>query len=109
MESPNWLTNYQLQVERGMRVGVRVNYLSHAALGLCGEAGEVADIIKKSQYEGRDFDGTAVVRVREELGDALWYLTYLASYVGCTLEEIIRLNHAKLRDRYPERYTRLAE
>ncbi len=64
-------------------------------LGLCGEAGEVAEKIKK-----RYRDGTLDAKqVAFELGDALWYLTAIADDMGYTLQDILDLNVEKLESR----------
>lgn len=43
--------------------------------------------------------------LREELGDVLWYLTWLCSEFGFSLEEVAQANIAKLRERYPEGFS----
>lgn len=69
-------------------------------LGLVGEAGEVADKIKKNN---RDKDGDLrtydYFEVALELGDVLWYLTQLSRYLGFTLEDIAEMNIMKLQQR----------
>ena len=42
---------------------------------------------------------------REELGDMLWYLTWLCSEFGFSLEEVAQANITKLRERYPEGFS----
>lgn len=74
-------------------------HLLNGALGLCGEAGEVADLIKKATMQGHVIDR---VRVCEELGDVCWYLAETATALGESLESIMTANIAKLRRRYPE-------
>jgi NTP pyrophosphatase (non-canonical NTP hydrolase) len=69
-----------------------------AALGLCGEAGEVAELIKKHMGHGKRVD---TLELADELGDVLWYLTDLASRYGLDLGQIAARNVSKLRDRYP--------
>ena len=70
------------------------------ALGLTGEAGELADKIKKVY---RDKGGVFKQEEREaivkELGDVLWYLTRLGATLGFSLEQIAEINVEKLADR----------
>lgn len=72
----------------------------YPTLGLCGEAGEVADKVKKVV---RDRDGQFDAAVRDdlllELGDVLWYVAQLASELGFSLAEIGEANLAKLASR----------
>jgi NTP pyrophosphatase (non-canonical NTP hydrolase) len=96
------MREYQRQVMAGMRVKPGTDRLSHAALGLAGEAGEVADQIKKSQYEGGTLDEHKLVN---EMGDTLWYLTYLCGRLGITIPDLAKLNIRKLAARRPDDYT----
>jgi NTP pyrophosphatase (non-canonical NTP hydrolase) len=66
----------------------------YPTLGLCGEAGEVAEKIKKHMRDGRTLVGVGL-----ELGDVLWYVSALADDLGVTLEEIAQANVAKLSSR----------
>lgn len=68
------------------------------SLGIAGEAGEVADYMKKVIGHGKEFDRSKLV---DELGDVLWYVSQLAHIHGIKLEEIMDFNTAKLRERYP--------
>ena len=74
--------------------------LTHKALGLAGEAGEVANKVKKI---GRDHEGVLTDDVRRqiahELGDVLWYVAALADELGVSLGSIAEENLAKLRGR----------
>ena len=72
------------------------------ALGLCGEAGEVADLIKKWKGHGHDLDKS---KITKELGDVLWYLANLADQLGINLDVIAQGNVAKLRARYPNGFS----
>jgi len=73
------------------------NNIIYPALGLCGEAGEVAEKIKKIL---RDKGGNVSIEDREsiayELGDALWYIYALADELELSLDDIARMNLEKL-------------
>lgn len=73
-------------------------YLINAVMGLCGESGEVVDIVKKHLFQGHDLDKK---KIAEECGDVLWYAALLASAVGYKLGDIMAMNIAKLKERYP--------
>ena len=72
------------------------------AIGLTGEAGEVADIVKKGVFHNHGIDRDAITK---ELGDVLWYVAGIASTLGLNLDEIMERNIAKLKARYPNGYT----
>lgn len=76
--------------------------LSWNALGLAGEAGEVADLVKKSVYHQQGLDREKLIK---ELGDVCWYLTAICSGLGITLEEVAQANIKKLQARFPEGYS----
>ena len=71
------------------------------ALGLCGEAGEVADLVKKHAWHGRSREDFRSV-LAEELGDVLWYVADLCTSCGLDLEDVAAGNVEKIARRYPE-------
>lgn len=71
----------------------------YAAIGMCGEAGEVSELIKKYAYHGHTMDKEHLAR---ELGDVLWYVSYMADLFGYSLGDIMAMNQEKLAKRYPD-------
>lgn len=76
--------------------------LQHAAIGLAGEVGELADTVKRFVFYRQQLDKENVV---EELGDILWYLALAATAVGADLGKLAEQNIDKLKRRYPHHYT----
>lgn len=74
-------------------------YLMNAALGLAGESGEFADIVKKRTFQGHPFSGE---HLKKELGDILWYVAMGCEALGTSIETVMELNIDKLKARYPE-------
>lgn len=92
---------YQAEAKQTALYPRRLQNLEYPTLGLAGEAGEVANIVKKIQ---RDFGGeiTAETRqkLKDELGDVLWYISACADELGLTLNEIAEFNVEKLAKRH---------
>ena len=81
-----------------------IHEISNWGLGIAGEAGDVASCIKKTYFHGNDqIDG-----IRQNLGDTMWYLAMICNFYGWNLEDILEENIAKLRERYPEGFTKEA-
>lgn len=75
------------------------DHIFNGCMGLCGEAGEVIDLVKKHAFQ----DGRQIRdELRDELGDVLWYIAETASAMGLSMEEIAQYNISKLRRRYPD-------
>jgi NTP pyrophosphatase (non-canonical NTP hydrolase) len=93
------LSEYQ-RLSRRTAAYPRDAWLAYPALGLAGEAGEVAEHAKKALRD----DGGVVSPERrralaKELGDVLWYVAQIASELGLELEEIANANLEKLLSR----------
>ena len=71
----------------------------YAAMGMCGEAGEASELVKKYAYHGHTIDTEHLAR---ELGDVLWYVSYMAHLFGYPLGKIMAMNQEKLAKRYPD-------
>ena len=73
--------------------------LLNSVMGLCGEAGEVIDHVKKWHAQGHELDREMM---KKELGDVCWYIAECATALDLTLEEIMEGNIRKLKKRYPD-------
>lgn len=73
--------------------------LINGVMGLCGEAGEAIDVVKKHLAQGHELDRERLIK---ELGDVAWYLAETTTALNITLEEVLEGNLRKLRARYPE-------
>ena len=94
------LNEYQKHAARTIRPGlVGTRLMTNAALGLTGESGEVAELIKKHLFHDHPLD---TQKVMKELGDVLWYIAAMATAVGVTLDQVGQMNVDKLRLRYPD-------
>jgi NTP pyrophosphatase (non-canonical NTP hydrolase) len=74
--------------------------LAYAALGLTGEAGEVAEKVKKLLRDNGRRDTNFNEELAKELGDVLWYCAAVAEEIGYDLNTIALINVAKLKGRH---------
>ncbi len=97
------LNDYQIAANRTINKDADEKWLLvNVGLGLTGEAGEVADMLKKHLTHSHVLDKTKIVK---ELGDVLWYIAEAAYIIGVSLEDIAQTNIDKLRQRYPDGFT----
>lgn len=76
--------------------------LINAVMGLCGESGEVIDIVKKHLHQGHELDKEKLIK---ELGDIAWYLAEAAYALDVDLSSVLEGNINKLKARYPEGFS----
>ena len=103
-------SNYQLKLNEYQSLAARTTgaggdgerRLIIAALGLAGEAGEFANIVKKLTAHGHDIPPNILA---DELGDVLWYVAEAASACGLKLGDLAQQNIDKLRRRYPDGFS----
>ena len=76
--------------------------LAVLGLGLAGESGEVVDHIKKFAGHGHKLDRN---KIKDELGDVLWYVSVISDFIGARLSEVASGNINKLKNRYPEGFS----
>lgn len=94
------INEYQQNALRTAQTGTLTasELLLNSALGICGEGGEYADLIKKTAFQCHRLDKEHLAK---ELGDIAWYLAVGAYAIGYDLETIMQMNVDKLKARYP--------
>lgn len=94
---------YQELSTRTLNTGInKILNASNLAMGLAGEAGETVDYLKKIYYHGHDLSKE---KLRDELGDVLWYISSLAYIHDIDLIDVAECNVEKLKKRYPEGFS----
>lgn len=96
---------YQKGVMRtasGICKATKDNMLLNGVMGAAGEAGELADLLKKQLFHGHPADREHMIK---ECGDVLYYLALIAESLDTTLEEVAITNNKKLWERYPDGFS----
>lgn len=97
---------YGREMQKRMFVQGYSQQIDNAILGVVGEAGEIADYFKKVRFHPQSDRTPRPEDLRKEIGDELWYLSVLTELCfGVSLLEIAKENVAKLKERFPERYS----
>jgi|GEM_PF-610370 len=97
----NALNKYQTDALRTANTK-KSDLLINGVLGLNGEAGEVADLIKKWKFQGHLIPKDDLI---EELGDILWYVAITAEAIDVSLGEVAFRNIEKLKKRFPNGFS----
>ena len=93
------LDMYQ-QVAKQTAIYPREQAIIYPTLGLTGEAGEVANKVKKIIRDGTNKNNENLVQeISAEIGDCLWYISVLADDIGVKLSDIANGNLEKLANR----------
>jgi len=93
--------SYRPMLER-MDCSLGLMRLLHSGIGMCTEAGEFNDMLKRVLYYGKEMDR---VNLAEEIGDLLWYCATACDALGISMETVMIQNIAKLKRRYPYKFT----
>ncbi len=92
---------YQTEASATALYPRRMSNLEYPTLGLAGEAGEVANIVKKIQRDhGGVINDEIRAKLKDELGDVLWYISACSDELGLTLAEVAEFNVQKLAKRH---------
>ena len=94
--------DYQKKALRTASKMTEGDMILNGVLGLNGEAGEVADHIKKVRFQGHEMNKA---HLADELGDILWYIAIMSEGLGFTLSEVMEMNVEKLKKRYPDGFS----
>lgn len=79
--------------------------LIHAAMGISKEAGEILSEIERWLYYGKEPTHEELrLKIKDEIGDVLWYVAKACDAVGLQLEDVMQGNINKLRVRFPEKF-----
>ena len=90
---------YRLQELQGQ--GFRSERLLTASVGMCAEAGEFTEIVKKIIFQGKPVNEENMFHLKRELGDIMWYVAQACMGLDISLDEIMEMNVDKLKARYP--------
>ena len=72
--------------------------LINGVMGLCGESGEVIDLVKKHLHQGHELNKEKII---DELGDVCWYIAEISYVLDVPFEEVLSKNIEKLKKRFP--------
>lgn len=98
----NWYQNSAFRTSGGYGEVGSEKHLLTSALSLAGEVGELCNLLKKIVRHGHELDKR---RLKDELGDILWYVADLCSALDLDLDEVAIDNLQKLRHRYPKGFS----
>ena len=82
--------------------GIDVAELLNGVIGLTGESGEVADLVKKGVFHEKGID---INHLKKECGDVMWYVAMICDASGFTLDDVMQTNIDKLKARYPDGFS----
>ena len=90
------------ELQDGDMVWSQPQRLLTGAIGICSEGGELLDLVKKIIFQGKEPSEELRNKVKNELGDVMWYVQQVLITMEWDLEEVLAENTKKLSGRYPE-------
>ena len=75
------------------------------AIGICSEGGELLDIVKKILFQNKETSVETRMKLKNELGDVMWYVQQILLAMNWELHEVLAENTKKLSGRYPEGFS----
>ena len=93
--------NFTARIYELNELGFPTERLLTASVGMCAEAGEFTEIVKKIAFQGKPVTEENLFHLKRELGDIMWYVAQACMGLGVSLDEVIEMNVDKLKARYP--------
>ena len=90
---------YRVQELEGQ--GFPSERLLTASVGMCAEAGEFTEVVKKIVFQGKPVNEENLFHLKRELGDIMWYVAQACMGLDISLDEVLEMNVQKLSARYP--------
>ena len=90
---------YRIQELEGQ--GFPSERLLTASVGMCAEAGEFTEVVKKIVFQGKPVNEDNLFHLKRELGDIMWYVAQACMGLNISLDEVLAMNVEKLSARYP--------
>ena len=91
---------YRVQELEGQ--GFPSERLLTASVGMCAEAGEFTEVVKKIVFQGKPVNEENLFHLKRELGDIMWYVAQACMALDISIDDIIAMNVEKLSARYPD-------
>ena len=93
---------YRIQELEGQ--GFPSERLLTASVGMCAEAGEFTEIVKKIIFQGKPVNEENLFHLKRELGDIMWYVAQACIGLDISLDEVMEMNVEKLVEKLKARY-----
>ena len=84
---------------------MNVSLLNNGVMGLCGESGELADIVKKINWQGKIYNDELREKMKKELGDIIFYWIMCCQSLDMDPNDVVNINIEKLSARYPNGFS----
>ena len=93
--------NFTARIYELNELGFPTERLLTASVGMCAEAGEFTEIVKKIIFQGKPVNEENLFHMKRELGDIMWYVAQACMGLNISLDDIIEMDVDKLKSRYP--------
>ena len=90
------------ELQDGDAIWSQPQRLLTGAIGICSEGGELLDLVKKILFQGKAPSEELRTKIKNELGDVMWYVQQVLITMHWDLEEVLAENTKKLSGRYPK-------